>query len=93
MSTIPLRVLIWGISILALLGNGVVLLVLLGTEQEVLFKGRIYVMSYYTSTFGHFHKFLCLEFGHYIYYKKKKIKVSSNTFYLSNKSVPLFYSL
>lgn len=34
MSTIPLRVLIWGISILALLGNGVVLLVLLGTEQE-----------------------------------------------------------
>lgn len=55
MSTIPLRVLIWGISILALLGNSVVLLVLLGTEQDISFKGRIHVMSYYTFGLGHFH--------------------------------------
>uniref|UniRef100_A0A7N6AW69 Thyrotropin receptor n=1 Tax=Anabas testudineus TaxID=64144 RepID=A0A7N6AW69_ANATE len=35
MSTIPLRVLIWVISILALLGNGVVLVVLLGSRSKL----------------------------------------------------------
>lgn len=46
MSAVPLRVLIWIISILALLGNAAVLLVLLGMKWDsYYFLGRIHVWS------------------------------------------------
>lgn len=54
MAGIPLRVLIWIISILALLGNSAVLFVLLGIKGDVAFKSSTHTVL----RFRHFYEYL-----------------------------------